>query len=203
MSNNWNLLSACSLLAGWIFASAIGWGAGLTVGVLLASVAAKLPWLNEDRFFDYALLISLGLTTGIAQWVVMRRYLSKPIRWVAGTLIGYLLCLIIFVGSNLARLGREGLWDDVLLLGLVGTAIGACQWWVLRQHHHKAGLWIPATAVGFLCFLWAIVNPSHSLDEFIIRGTIVGTLTAVVPGLTLVYLARRRSGDDLWNDTVN
>jgi hypothetical protein len=152
MSDKQNSLSALFLLVGWILASAVGWAAGLAVGILLTSVATKLLWLNEDRFFAYATLISLGLTTGIAQWVVMRRYLSKPIRWVVGTLIGYLLCLIIFVGSNLARLGREGLWDDVLLLGLLGTAIGAPQWWILRQHYRQAGLWVLATAVGFLCF---------------------------------------------------
>lgn len=203
MSNKRSFLSACSLLAGWTFTSAVGWAAGLAVGVLLTLVAAKLPWLNEDRFFDYATLISLGCTTGIAQWIVMRRYLSNPSRWVVGTLIGYLLCLIIFVGSNLARLEREGVWDDVLLLGLVGVAIGACQWWVLRQQYHQAGLWIPATAVGFLCFLWIIINPSHSLGEHIIRGAIVGTFTTIAPGMTLVYLVRKRLGENLWNGSIN
>jgi uncharacterized membrane protein YjjP (DUF1212 family) len=203
MSDKQNSLGAWSLLVGWTFASAVGWAAGLAFGVLLALAAARFPWLNEDRFFDYALLISLGFTIGIAQWVVMRRYLSKPIRWVVGTLIGYLLCLIVIVGSNLARLGGEGVWDDVLLLGLLGTAIGACQWWVLRRHYHKAGLWVLATAVGFLCFLWTIINPSHSLGEFIIRNAIVGTLVALVPGVTLVYLVRQRLGESLWNDTVN
>ncbi|MBN1813624.1 MAG: hypothetical protein JXA14_17425 [Anaerolineae bacterium] len=191
MSSKQNSLGALSLLAGWIFASAIGWAAGLAVGVMLTSVATKLPWLNEDRFFAYATLISLGFTTGTAQWIVMGRHLSKPIRWVAGTLIGYLLCLVIIAGGNLARLGGEGVWDDVLLLGLLGTAVGASQWWVLRRHYRKAGLWVLATAVGFLFFLWTIINPSHSLVEHVIRGAIVGTLAAVVPGAMLVYLVRQ------------
>jgi hypothetical protein len=203
MSSKRIMLSALSLLAGWTFASAVGWAAGLAVGWLLTLVAAKLPWLNEDRFFAYATLISLGLTTGAAQWVVMRHYLSKPIRWVVGTLVGYLLCLVIFVGSNLARLGGEGVWDDVLLLGLLGTAIGAPQWWILRQHYRQAGLWILATAVGFLFFVCAIINPSHSPGELVVGGAIIGALAAAVPGLTLVYLVRQPLGESLWSDTVN
>jgi hypothetical protein len=203
MSDKQNSLGAWSLLAVWILTSAIGWGTGLAIGVLLTSVATNLPWLNEDRFFAYATLISLGLTTGIAQWVVMRRYLPKPIRWVVGTLVGYLLCLIIIVGGNMARLGGEGVWDDVLLLSLLGAAIGTSQWWVLRRHYHQAGLWVLATAVGFLCFLWTIITPSHSLGEHVIRGAIVGTLAAAVPGVMLVYLVRQRLGESLWSDAVN
>ena len=117
--------------------------------------------------------------------------LPKPIRWVTGTLIGYLLCLIIIVGGSLARLGGAGVWDDVLLLGLLGTAIGTSQWWILRQHYRKAGLWVLATAVGFLCFMWTIINPSHTLGESVIRGAIIGALAAGVPGATLVWLVRQ------------
>ena len=152
MSSKQNALGAWSLLAGWTFANLIGWAAGLAVGVMFTLVATKLPWLNEDRVFAYATLISLGLITGAAQWIVMRRYLPKAIRWVTATLIGYLLCLVIILGGNLARLGGAGVWDDVLLLSLLGTAIGTSQWWILRQHYRKAGLWVLATAIGFLCF---------------------------------------------------
>ena len=194
----------CMLSFGWLDldkCDRLGFWAGCRHTTYFGGHQASLA--ERRSFFAYATLISLGLTTGIAQWVVMQRYLSNPIRWVVGTLLGYLLCLIIFVGSNMVRLGREGLWDDVLLLGLVGTAIGACQWWVLRQNYHQSGLWIPATAVGFLCFLWAIINPSHSLGEHIIRGAIVGTFTVVAPGMTLVYLVRKRLGENLWSGNVN
>lgn len=193
MSGKQKSLGAWSLLAGWTFASSIGWAVGLAVGTLLTLVAARLSWLNEDRFFGYAALISLGLTTGAAQWIVMRRYLPQPVRWVTGTLVGYLLCLIILVGGNLARIGGAGIWDDVLLLVLLGTAIGTSQSWILRQHYRKAGLWVLATAAGFVLFVWTIANPAHSLGEFVIRGTIIGTLAAVVPGAALVWLVRQPS----------
>jgi hypothetical protein len=54
MSNKQAPLSALSLLAGWTFASSVGWAAGLAAGIGLTLVAADLPWLDEDRFFAYA-----------------------------------------------------------------------------------------------------------------------------------------------------
>jgi len=182
---------AWSLLAGWTLASSLGWAAGLAAGIALTLVTADLPWLDEDRFVVYAILISLGLTLGAAQWVVLRRYLPQPGRWITATLIGHLLCLVLIVGGNLARLGGAEVWGNVLLVGLFGTAIGTSQWWILRQHYRQAGLWVLATAAGFLCFMWIIIDPAHSLDEFVIRGAIIGALAAAVPGAVLVWLVRQ------------
>lgn len=191
MSEKQNAWGAWSLLAGWTVASAIGWAAGLAAGVMLTLGAEKYAGLNTDRFLAYATLISVGLTTGAAQWMVMRRYLPQPIRWVTATLIGYLLCLIVIVGGNLVRLPAAGAGDDVLLLVLLGAAIGIPQWWILRQHYRKAGLWVLATTVGFLCFTWTIIHPSHSLGEHVIRGTVIGALAAAAPGALLVWLVRQ------------
>lgn len=178
------------LLADWILASSIGWAAGLASGILLTHLATNLPWLNEDRFFGYATLISLGFTLGIAQGAVLRRCLSHPVHWLTATLMGHLLGLFIIVGGNLVRFSRTGVWDDVLLLALLGAAIGACQWWILRPYYRQAGLWVVATALGFLGWLWLVINPSHSLAEFVIRGTLSGTLAALVSGVGLVWLVR-------------
>jgi hypothetical protein len=191
MSNNQDARGAWSLLARWTFASSVGWAAGLTAGMALTSAAGNLPWLDEDRFFAYAILISLGLTLGAAQSVVLRHCLPQPGRWITATLIGHSLCLITIVGGNLARLGGTEVWGNVLLLGLFGTAIGTSQWWILRQHYRRAGLWVLASAAGFLCFMWIIVNPAHSLGELVIRGAIIGALAAAVPGAVLVWLVRQ------------
>jgi hypothetical protein len=51
MSDRQDSSRAWSLLAGWTFANAIGWAGGLAAGMWLTTVAAGLPWLNEDRFF--------------------------------------------------------------------------------------------------------------------------------------------------------
>jgi hypothetical protein len=191
MSSRQDPWDAASLLARWTLAGSIGWVVGLAAGMALTMAAGILPWLDQDRFFVYAILISLGLTLGTAQWVVLRRYLPRPGRWITATLIGYLLCLILITGANLAQLGGVGVWNNVLLLGLFGTAIGTAQWWILRQHYRQAGLWVLASAVGFQAFLWLVVNPAHSPGELVTRGPLIGALAAVVPGAVLVWLVHR------------
>ncbi len=191
MSAERNPSNALYLLGGWTLANAVGWGVGLSLGTLLVIAGDRIPGLNEDRFFTYAILVVLGLATGAAQWVMMRRYLLQSARWVPTTLVGYALCALIVAGANWAQLARSGPWDDALLVGLFGAVIGLCQWWVLRRSYRQAWLWVLATAVGFLGLYWLTQNPSHTWSAFIIRSTVVGTLVAVVPGIALVWLVRR------------
>jgi hypothetical protein len=191
MFNKQDPWGALSLTAGWTLASSVGWAAGLAAGYAFTLAADILPWLNQDRFSVYAILISLGLTLGAAQWVVLRRYLPRPGRWITATLVGHLLCLILIAGANLAQLGGVGVWNNVLLVGLFGTAIGTTQWWILRRHYRQAGLWVLASAVGFQAFMWLVVNPAHSPGEFVLQGAIVGALVAAVPGAVLGWLVRQ------------
>jgi hypothetical protein len=185
---------AWSLLAAWILASCIGWAAGVAIGLLVTYVASQVPWLNEDRALAYAMLVGLGIALGAAQAVVLRHLLPQAGRWVAATLAGYLLCLLIIVGSNSARFAREGLGDDVVLLALLGGAVGICQWWILRGRYRHAGLWVAATVVGFLSLLWAIADPAHSMGEYLMKMTALGTLKSIVPGAALVWLVRQPLG---------
>jgi hypothetical protein len=191
MSNKQDSSGPWSLLIEWILASSLGWAVGLAAGMLLTEVASHLSWLNEDRVFAFATLASLGIAIGGAQWIVMRRYLPKSVRWITATVVGFLLCLVILVVFNLVGLGGTGIWDDLLLLALLGTAIGTSQWWVLRHQYHNAGMWVLVSAVGFLAFIWIILNPSSSLSDLVIRGTIIGTLAAMLSGAALVWLGRR------------
>jgi hypothetical protein len=191
MSAERNPLDALSLLAGWIVANAAGWGVGLALGTLLTIAGRRIPGLNEDRFFTYAILVVLGLATGAAQWVMMRRYLPQSARWVPASVAGYALCALIVAGANWAQLAGAGPWDDALMVGLMGAAIGLCQWWILRRSYRQAWLWVVATAAGSLGLFWLTQNPSHNWSVFIIRSTVVGALSAVVPGIALIRLVRR------------
>ena len=180
-----------SLLAGWTVVNLFGWAAGLAVGVGLTLVATRISWLNEDRFFSYAILTSLGATVGVAQWLVIQRYLPNAVRWIVATILGYLLFIVIFTGGNLIGFGGTGLWDDVLLLTLMGVAIGAPQGWLLRQHYHRAGLWVPVNALGFVVFLLLIIHPSISLGNLILQGAIIGAVGAMASGVLLIWIVRR------------
>lgn len=196
MSDKQNSWGAFSLLAGWIFAGLIGWTTGLVAAGILAPVAARIPfpWQHDkDMAFAYASLLLLGITIGVAQWIVLRRYLPKATRWIAATMIGYVLCAIIFAfaNNNPARLLRTEVGNNVILLVLMGIAIGASQWWVLRQHYSNAGLWVLASTFGFLLFMWLIVNPSLSQGAFYMRSAIIGAFAAALTGVTLVWMIRQ------------
>jgi hypothetical protein len=196
MSEKQNSWRAFSLLAGWIFASLIGWTTGLVAAGILAPVAARIPfpWHHDrDIAFAYVSLILLGITIGIAQWTVLRRYLPKATRWIAATMIGYLLCAIIFAFANNdpARLLRTEVVNNVVLFALMGIAIGASQWWVLRQHYLNARLWVLASAFGFLFFMWLVVNPAPSQGVLYLRSATIGAFAAALTGVWLVWMIRQ------------
>jgi hypothetical protein len=184
-------LNTWSLPVWWILASFAGWLAGMALGVGITLAARLIPWVNEDRFLPYAVLLSLGLTVGVSQWSVMKSYFYKAARWIPATFSGFALTLLVFAGANLIKFQTSGLWDDAILLSLIGIAIGIPQWWMLRKDHHGASLWILASAAGFLSFLWLIAQPTNFPAEFIIRTALTGTVAAAIPGMVLIWLVRQ------------
>jgi len=191
MSSKENPISAWPVLAWWIFASLVGWAAGLAIGMGFTRVAGELPGINEDRVGVYAILLSVGAATVDNKWRVLTGYLPRPMRWVPATVAGYLLAFIPFAIPRFPNLPGPELLDDALLFVLIGGAVGIAQWWVLRQHYYSAAVWVPATAAGFLSFLWLVANPTHSQSEFVTVGTIFGTLAATVPGAVLTWMVRQ------------
>jgi hypothetical protein len=174
----------------WILAGLAGWASGLAVGALLTEIGSSLLGLNEDRALAYAVLLALGLACGVAQSAVLRRYLPEPWRWIPVTLAGYLLAMGIVAVANGARLIATGLWANAVLLALIGAVLGIPQWLLLRRQFGGAGLWAPATAIGFLSFLWLVAHPAGSLSEFIGVGAMLGALAALPSGIVLAWLLR-------------
>jgi hypothetical protein len=187
---------AFSLLPGWVFANLLGWITGLVAAQILAPLGARspFPWhYDTDKAIAYASLVLLGITVGISQWLVYRSYLPNAKYWIPATMIGYLLSVIIFALANNdpARLIRTELLNNMILLGLMGFVIGVSQWWVLRQHFERSGLWVLASTFGFLFFIWLIVDPTHSQIELIIRAGLVWAFAAAVSGATLIWIIRQ------------
>ena len=177
------------VLAWWILANLVGWVSGFALGALLTEIGSSLFGLNEDRALVYALLLALGLACGSAQSAVLGRYLPRAWRWIPVTLAGYLLAMGITAAASGARLAT-GLWANAVLLALIGAAVGVPQALLLRRHFCGAGLWVLASAAGFLSFLWLVANPASSLGEFIVFGAILGALAAVPPGVVLARVVR-------------
>ncbi len=182
-----------SIASRWILVNAIGWAASIALAGLLSEATAHISGFNTDRFVGIAILISLGVWLGAAQWLVMKRLIPQPNRWAVATIIGFVLCAVIMTLVNFLRLGGIGILNNLLWMAVMGSVVGVSQWWILRKHYSKAGWWILATAAGFFCFMVFVVNPVSTLGGFIVRGGIMGGFSAIAPGVVLDWLARRTS----------
>lgn len=172
-------------------ATALGFGAAIVGGSALTWAATRFPGVNQDRFFVFAILCALGLTVGWLQWQVIGRFLPDAARWIGATTVGYLLALFPVFLLSFSAVPQGALLDDALRLFLTGALIGLAQWWALRQCYRGSARWIPASAVGFLSFLWIVANPAHSWVELVWMGALLGGLTAVAPGIVLIWLLRQ------------
>jgi hypothetical protein len=129
-----------------------------------------------------------GAVIGIAQWLVLRQFLSSGVFWILASGIG----LAAGLGLGLAVLGART--DTVTLLlraALTGAVIGLLQWLLLRQEFAMAGWWILAMTI-FWVLGWAItravgVDLSKGWAVFGISGAIV---FAALSGILVVWLIR-------------
>lgn len=176
----------------WLLFTAFACWAGLMLGSWLTPRVASTLNGNEDSMFPYVVLLSLGVTLGVVQGVALRYLLPESGRWLRYTLAGFGGAMLVVALAGLLGFGSAaGLLDEALLLILLGAAIGLGQWLLLRRHFASAWLWIAATALGGLAFLLLVAAPAAESNEFVVRGTLYGLLSAIPAGAALAWLSRR------------
>ena len=148
-----------SITSRWILAS-IG---GLFLGPLVQAVAtsAIVPALLPEKpvMALFPLDLSLGLTIGVLQALVLRRHLARVWIWAVATGAGVAAAEVVagFVLHDIMGLEfgfyRSPLPEALAALAIVGVTLGACvgsaQWLVLYQAGYRSLLWIPVTIAGF------------------------------------------------------
>jgi len=177
------------LFFNWVFANAVGWAVGTLFGVLITWAFSSKPGIEGEFILPYAVFLSLGISIGAAEAVVLKKFGVKRVHWAIATLLGFVLYILLVVGIDEFIFLGSSVWEDVLLIVFFGLAVGICQWWVLRLHFHRSWVWIFANLVGHLTLIWSIFNPDPSLSGLLFRGILLGTLMAVVPGAVLMWLA--------------
>lgn len=145
MSNpNNDLTKYLTLWLLWLLATASG---GSLIGALSA----------PTDFFWY--LFMTGFVVGVAQWLVLRRYLPYAGWWILASGFGWLLGIIVSIMAREITADIFALLESVSrlwwvrLLGVVsrtmeGAGLGVGQWLVLRRHTQRAGWWVIASAIG-------------------------------------------------------
>lgn len=117
---------------------------------------------------------AIGLSMGLAQWLVLRRASKRTRMWIPATIAGYasigLLPLIanawqpgwvdwaytLIVNGKLHWLARmQPEWTNAswsagaVTLVLFGLVLGVVQWWALRGRVGHAGWWVAVSTIGW------------------------------------------------------
>jgi hypothetical protein len=168
----------------------LGVGTGMeVVGIVSQGMVSKvlLPSVVGAAF---------GTPFGIAQWIVLRRYIRRAGWWVLATTLGYIV--VFLLGALFSP--QDGTIElepgQQVLLGIVlGAAVavpGAVLQWllVLRNHTPKGGVWILASVLSW-AFGFAI---SFALELTLGELTFIfGPVVAVaLSGLAMIWLLRQR-----------
>lgn len=136
------MIRRLSLWLSWLLASAAG-------GAFIGSMAAPTD------FFWF--LVMTGLVIGVAQWLVLRRYLPGAGWWILASAFGWFLGSLVLmttveiinpIADFLESVIRLGIWGSAVTMILYGTVLGAVQWLVLRRHTQRAGWWVLASVIG-------------------------------------------------------
>lgn len=138
------MIRRLSLWLSWLLASTAG-------GAFIGAMAAPTD------FFWF--LVMTGLVVGVAQWLVLRRYLPGAGWWILASALGWFLGTLVLITTqgitfpitdfleSVIRLGGV-IWLNVVDGTLYGAVLGVAQWLVLRRHSQYAGWWVLASSIG-------------------------------------------------------
>jgi hypothetical protein len=146
-----------------------------------------------------------GFLVGPAQWLVIRRHIPRAFHWIWKTAIGFSVgyagaLTLMNTVSVVYPLGHLGpYWEFfiavvALSMGLIlGTAIGAMQWTILRQSARGAWRWVVANGLAWAPGLYiALWSEQVYADEWylgaLLYGGWGGLLVGAVTGVILLWL---------------
>ena len=140
----------------WLVAGVAGFVGGMAIKTaieILAAVGGFTPVLESisPAMFGALLGALLGSCTGLAQWLVLRRYIAGLGAWLPATTGAY---IVFWLLHNAEAFGFAhtpwGLVGQGFGHGaIVGAMTGAAQWLVLRGRVPHAGRWVAISLVSW------------------------------------------------------
>ena len=143
----WVLASVMGVVAGGYLALGIGWGLADAVAMVSSETAGTAVFGAV-----FGALIGAGL--GAGQSLVLRSQTGQAGAWALASALGGGISGAISMPITFALFGHQFGAIGFLMVGtLLGAAIGAAQWLVIRNKAARSALWILASAfavaVGF------------------------------------------------------
>ncbi|MEZ4732272.1 MAG: hypothetical protein R3E79_34590 [Caldilineaceae bacterium] len=186
-------------LVGWIGVNLLGGAVG---GIL------------EERFQFLGTLVLFGTPLGVAQWLLLRRYIPRAWLWALVLVLGWPVANLITIAVDpllypiIQTLRATGLLWEVFWLNLVRwpvvlLIIGLLQGFLLTPRRRTVPLWLLANLVGGLvvgatgatvCYqVCSVITQSAGV---LTTGAVLGAATwaayAIVTGRVLARLLRQR-----------
>lgn len=183
--------SEVGLWVSWIAATAGGMLLGFLPTILLVDVL-------DLALAQIVVPVLAGTTTGFAQWIVLRRYVTADSRWIladgtswaAGYVLGLLLVQNLPSTIFIASIGYL----------LFGAIVALVQWPVLRREIPNLFVWIAASSFGWGAGFWIsqLVLPlfynGSTIEPFVSTTVIAvtsGVVAGAITGIALIWIARR------------
>jgi hypothetical protein len=153
------------------------------------------PWTREIW-----MVLGIGLLgglVGVAQWLLLRRFIAYAIRW------GLIMALTYWVGASLTEIAS---FTGIALVPsfsasfvLLGPVCGILQWRILRSHVDRAGWWIVTQTLSWLVLFAVSALVAYgfeaifggNVDNYLPIGyALGGAAVGAISGLTLIWLLR-------------
>jgi hypothetical protein len=150
--------------------------------------------ITEDYLSMYAFIPIAGFVTGVMQYRLLRRYLSRMGWWVLATIGGWLMGALLIAISAWRNWPAGSLSLDLAFI-LMGLTIGVGQWLLLRRRLPRASWWIGANVVGW--GLLALITAGNTLEQYGLFT--LGFLPACVTAAMLAVLMNQVKLAQLWS----
>jgi hypothetical protein len=175
----------------WTLATALGMLLGFLPSLVLVN-------LLDLAFARIIVPLWAGFLIGLAQWVVLRKYLNDSSDWVlaagASWAVGFALGLLIMNG--LTGTGLDSFFGYVLF----GIIVAVVQWPILRREIPNVWMWILANVIGWTLGFYA---SEFALDLFFndpaidplastsVLSGVSGLVAGAITGLALIWIVRQ------------
>lgn len=208
----------------WLLANAVGETVGLggtllISGLLLMNAQQTIGVVPAAALAVLAGTCIEGIVVGTAQWLVLRRPLTR-IRWrvwalatAIGAFVAWTLGMIpstfLFTSADTGGAASAPMSDLMVyalaaVMGLVlGPILGVPQWLVLRRHLPKAGWWVLANALAWMVGMVIVFVGTNFIPPAGISISVAlmlllflfaaGAAVGAVHGFVLLWLLRSRS----------
>lgn len=174
----------------WVLLTTVGGGVGFALGLAVAEAASRI---FGRPIFEAVLYGILGTSVAVLQWLILRAHVTQASRWVLASAVSWIsvgaLADLVDIKASLAAV-----WPAI-----IGAALSALQWLVLHKHVHLAGLWIMASALGWVAG-WHAAAAMDEVVAVIVSSETVGlavlfavfaAVSGAFTGLALIWLLRR------------